>query len=69
MAQGIENVCLCRFCINYTLWMEPYLNENVNIYMISYVIPLYSVILQRNLPRRRPALQKDTTDCRNAENP
>ncbi len=31
MAQGIENVCLCRFYINYTLWMEPYLNENVNI--------------------------------------
>lgn len=24
------------------LWMEPYLNENVNIYMISYVIPLYA---------------------------
>lgn len=23
------------------LWMDPYLNENVNIYMISYVIPLY----------------------------
>ena len=23
------------------LWMEPYLNENVNIYMISYVVPLF----------------------------
>ncbi len=23
------------------LWMDPYLNENVNIYMISYVVPLY----------------------------
>lgn len=23
------------------LWMEPYLNANVNIYMISYVIPIY----------------------------
>lgn len=23
------------------LWMEPYLNGNVNIYMISYVVPLY----------------------------
>lgn len=23
------------------LWMDPYLNANVNIYMISYVIPLY----------------------------
>lgn len=23
------------------IWMDPYLNENVNIYMISYVIPLY----------------------------
>lgn len=24
------------------LWMSPYLNENVNIYMISYVVPLYA---------------------------
>lgn len=23
------------------IWMNPYLNENVNIYMISYVVPLY----------------------------
>lgn len=23
------------------IWMDPYLNENVNVYMISYVIPLY----------------------------
>lgn len=23
------------------LWMEPYLNENINVYMISYIIPLY----------------------------
>ncbi|MDE7331869.1 MAG: methyl-accepting chemotaxis protein [Lachnospiraceae bacterium] len=23
------------------MWMEPYLNENVNIYMISYVVPLF----------------------------
>ena len=23
------------------LWMEPYLNANINVYMISYVIPLY----------------------------
>lgn len=23
------------------IWMEPYLNENINTYMISYVIPLY----------------------------
>lgn len=23
------------------IWMDPYLNENVNIYMISYVVPLY----------------------------
>ena len=22
--------------------MEPYLNENINIYMISYVVPLYA---------------------------
>lgn len=22
-------------------WMEPYLNENINVYMISYVVPLY----------------------------
>ena len=22
--------------------MEPYLNENINVYMISYVVPLYS---------------------------
>ena len=24
------------------LWMEPYLNENINVYMISYIIPLYA---------------------------
>ncbi len=24
------------------LWMSPYLNENVNVYMISYVVPLYA---------------------------
>ena len=24
------------------IWMEPYLNGNVNIYMISYVVPLYA---------------------------
>lgn len=24
------------------LWMEPYLNENINVYMISYVVPLYA---------------------------
>ncbi len=24
------------------LWLEPYLNENINVYMISYVIPIYS---------------------------
>lgn len=23
------------------MWMSPYLNENVNVYMISYVVPLY----------------------------
>lgn len=23
------------------LWMEPYLNENIGVYMISYVVPLY----------------------------
>lgn len=23
------------------IWMDPYLNENINVYMISYVIPLY----------------------------
>lgn len=23
------------------IWMSPYLNENVNIYMVSYVVPLY----------------------------
>ena len=23
------------------IWMDPYLNENINTYMISYVIPLY----------------------------
>lgn len=23
------------------LWMDPYMNENINIYMISYVVPLY----------------------------
>lgn len=24
------------------LWMEPYLNENINVYMISYVVPIYA---------------------------
>ena len=24
------------------MWMDPYLNENVNTYMISYVVPLYA---------------------------
>ncbi len=24
------------------VWMEPYLNENINVYMISYVVPLYA---------------------------
>lgn len=24
------------------LWMSPYLNENINVYMISYVVPLYA---------------------------
>lgn len=24
------------------IWMEPYLNENINVYMISYVVPLYA---------------------------
>ena len=23
------------------LWMDPYLNANINVYMISYVVPLY----------------------------
>ncbi len=23
------------------LWMDPYLNENINVYMVSYVVPLY----------------------------
>lgn len=23
------------------IWMDPYLNENINVYMISYVVPLY----------------------------
>ena len=23
------------------IWMSPYLNENINVYMISYVVPLY----------------------------
>lgn len=23
------------------IWMEPYLNENINVYMISYVVPLF----------------------------
>lgn len=23
------------------IWMDPYLNENINVYMISYVIPIY----------------------------
>lgn len=26
---------------NAPLWMDPYLNENINVYMISYVVPLY----------------------------
>ncbi len=24
------------------LWMDPYLNSNINVYMISYVVPLYT---------------------------
>lgn len=24
------------------IWMSPYLNENVNVYMISYVVPIYA---------------------------
>lgn len=24
------------------MWMSPYLNENINVYMISYVVPLYA---------------------------
>ena len=24
------------------MWMAPYLNENINVYMISYVVPLYA---------------------------
>ena len=24
------------------IWMDPYLNANINVYMISYVVPLYS---------------------------
>lgn len=24
------------------IWMEPYLNQNINVYMISYVVPLYA---------------------------
>lgn len=24
------------------IWMDPYLNENINVYMISYVVPLYA---------------------------
>ena len=24
------------------IWMEPYLNQNINVYMISYVIPLFA---------------------------
>jgi len=24
------------------LWMDPYLNSNINVYMISYVVPLYA---------------------------
>lgn len=24
------------------MWMSPYLNENINVYMISYVVPLFS---------------------------
>lgn len=23
------------------IWMNPYMNENINVYMISYVVPLY----------------------------
>lgn len=26
---------------NGPIWMDPYLNENINVYMISYVVPLY----------------------------
>lgn len=26
---------------NAPIWMDPYLNENINVYMISYVVPLY----------------------------
>ena len=26
---------------NAPLWMDPYLNANINVYMISYVVPLY----------------------------
>ena len=26
----------------HAIWMEPYLNQNINVYMISYVIPLYA---------------------------
>jgi len=40
------------------IWMSPYMNENVNIYMISYVVPLQRIIQQlpRSLQRvcRRP---------------
>lgn len=25
-----------------SIWMEPYLNENINVYMISYVVPLFA---------------------------
>ena len=24
------------------IWMDPYLNQNINVYMISYVVPLYA---------------------------
>lgn len=24
------------------MWMDPYLNENINIYMISYIVPLFA---------------------------
>lgn len=24
------------------IWMDPYLNQNINVYMISYVVPLYT---------------------------
>ena len=24
------------------IWMSPYMNENINIYMISYVVPLFA---------------------------